>query len=85
MPSYAAFTFVGVRGFKLHPGQCHFLDLMHAVPLRTEVQQLPEQRFESPAGDAAAVLRPAFDVLWNAFGLPGSQHYDANGNWSELR
>ena len=28
------------------------------------------------------VLRPAFDMVWNAFGFIGSRNYDAEGNWA---
>ncbi len=79
MPIYAAFTFVGVRGFNLHVGENIRLNVRRSVPLRMDVLLLPEQRFESRDVSAATILRPAFNVLGNAFGLPGSPHYDADG------
>jgi hypothetical protein len=33
------------------------------------------------AGDAARLLRPAFDTLWNAFGFDGSGNYSPEGQW----
>jgi hypothetical protein len=35
--------------------------------------------------DPGRALRPAFDVVWNAFGLGQSVNYDADGNWVEMR
>jgi len=33
--------------------------------------------------DVARAMRPAFDMVWNAFGLKRSFNYDKDGNWSE--
>lgn len=37
---------------------------------------------ESLTEDAGRLMKPAFDVLWQASGLPKSDYYDADGNWS---
>jgi hypothetical protein len=81
MPIYAAFTFVGVRGFQLSAGSDYKHHVRRAVPLRMSEVLLPEQRFESADDPVAKVLRPAFDVLWNAFGLPRCPNYGEDGRW----
>ena len=35
--------------------------------------------------DVSKFLRPAFDVLWNAFGYVGSENFDTDGNWKPRR
>lgn len=42
---------------------------------------LPEVVLDDFGVAVDRVLRPAFDMLWNAFGYPASQNYDRDGNW----
>jgi hypothetical protein len=42
---------------------------------------LPETRIDSFDVDRDTVLRPMFDMIWNAAGWPRSQHYDSQGVW----
>lgn len=79
-PFYAFLSFVRVRGCRLGvprgtswPGQ--------EVALPDDVMRLPEIVIEDRNEDAFKVLRPAFDMVWNAFGLPGSRNYDKEGEW----
>ncbi len=46
---------------------------------------LPEIIVDDLAGDVPRLLRPAFDVLWQAAGHKGSQNFDAAGNWRPPR
>ena len=80
-PPYLLFlSFVGVRG-------CVF-GLRDAVWVRggpeaisEDMLVLPEvvlvEQDEQPHG----VMKPVFDMVWNAFGFIGSQNYDENGDW----
>lgn len=76
-PMFACLTLVGVKGFRLT------LDSQMSQPsmsrLRGDVMNLPETMLLARDEDVGAKLRPAFDVMWNAFGYPGSQHYDERG------
>ena len=45
----------------------------------------PEVVVESFAEPAAKIVRPLFDLLWNACGYPGSKSFDNDGNWSPRR
>ncbi|MCL2646088.1 MAG: ATP-binding protein [Phycisphaerales bacterium] len=42
---------------------------------------VPETLCDSLDVDAATVLKPQFDAIWNACGYPGSQNYDSDGKW----
>lgn len=57
------------------------------IPLRQEALVFPEVVVEdcSTADGLARALRPVFEALWNAAGYPGSQSYDASGNWNPSR
>ena len=81
-PVYAFLSMVGVRGCRLDLG------VMRAMygddhPLSQDVALLPEVVVEDFRTDPGRLLRPVFDVVWNAFGLPKSLNYDEHGNWTE--
>jgi len=42
---------------------------------------LPEVTIEQWGGSPATVMRPAFDMVWNAFGFDQSLNYDETGQW----
>jgi hypothetical protein len=46
---------------------------------------LPEVVAESSSADAGQILRPLFDMVWNAFGMLRSPNYDANGRFRPQR
>ena len=54
-------------------------------PLDQNVVILPEVVVEDLNSDPYAVLRPAFDMVWNAFGLERSANFDGDGNWRHKR
>jgi len=63
------------------------LATMPLVPIRDNVLPFPEVVLEDygTQQDHARALRPVFDALWNAANYPGSQSYDASGNWAPRR
>jgi hypothetical protein len=50
-------------------------------PIDAETVILPETIVESFATPAQQVLKPMFDLIWNACGFPGSANFDQDGNW----
>lgn len=70
-PLYFMLSVAGVRGLSAYVGD-RFFDL--AIPHRSDNVLLPERRLEAAqlTDDPEDVLRPAFDLLWNAFGHRGS-------------
>ena len=51
------------------------------VPLTEDVLTLPEVVIEENNEQLHPALKPAFDMMWNAFGLARSLNYDEMGNW----
>lgn len=51
-------------------------------PVDRDVITLPEVVVDQMECDLPTVLRPAFDALWNAFGVNESLNYDSEGNWN---
>ncbi len=43
---------------------------------------VPELLVEDNTLAPETILKPAFDAIWNAAGLPQSPYYDTNGNWN---
>ena len=78
-PYYAFLSFVGIREctFQLHP-RIRLPD--GGRMLHQENMILPEVVMEDRAVDPFRVLKPTFDMVWNAFGLIGSRNYDEQGN-----
>lgn len=44
------------------------------------ILRIPEVEINS-AGDPDVLLKPVFDMLWNAYGYKGSLNYNENGRW----
>ncbi len=83
-PVYAFLSMVGVRGCRLGFGGMGVI-YENDHPLSQDVVLLPEVVMEDFGADPGRLLRPAFDVVWNAFGLLRSLNYDDQGNWREYR
>ena len=80
-PHFLFLSFVGVRG-------CVF-GLPNAGMYRGRLEVfeedmvvLPEVAMIEHDDRPHRVMKPAFDMVWNAFGFTGSRNYDADGNWS---
>jgi hypothetical protein len=43
---------------------------------------VPDILIESYESNLPLLLKPAFDSVWNAAGLPHSMHYDEDGSWN---
>lgn len=43
---------------------------------------IPETIIYDNDNEPGKALRPIFDALWQATGFPGSENYDADGNWT---
>jgi hypothetical protein len=51
-------------------------------PIDRDLLEIPETVVESFDVDAAEVLRPLFDTVWNAAGWSRSMNYDEQGTWT---
>ncbi len=76
-------TMARVSGYRIIVDSIH--DNSHGHPIDRDVLVVPEVLLESlddiSEPDVARLLRPIFDMVWNAAGHPQSRNYDAEGNW----
>ena len=81
-PPYLIFlSLVGVRGCKLGLPSGIFLRAGNEQ-LEEDVLALTEVVIEEGNEPLHLALRPAFDMVWNAFGFVRSLNYDEAGNWN---
>jgi hypothetical protein len=80
-PFLCMLSLLGVRGYGVKPWSAE----MRSSPIDRDVLLIPEIMIEGYDCDAAEVMKPAFDVIWNASGLPGSENYDEHGKWKRSR
>jgi hypothetical protein len=50
-------------------------------PLNREILALPEVHIDNFRTDVPTLMRPVFNVLWNAFGFQQCEMYDGRGVW----
>lgn len=79
-PFYVFLSFMKVKQYKLHTSSYYFP--RRASSLDRDNLFLPEVVIESSPFDVATVMRPVFDMLWNAFGYEQSLSYNEDGVWS---
>lgn len=77
-PVLIMITLLGVKGFEIAFRDSPSYDFSQH-PIEKEDLLLPEILVEDLAADTARILRPAFDMLWNACGPSRSFNYDENG------
>lgn len=77
-PIWCFLTITGVSGAKI-PIENQFGDEMH--PIDRDILFLPECLIDDLGVDAAKVLRPIFDLVWNAAGFTRSFNFDSDGKW----
>ncbi|MGR3176208.1 MAG: AlbA family DNA-binding domain-containing protein [Candidatus Scalindua sp.] len=77
-PIYIFISLLEMQGYRLGVGPEFF---GKPVELDRELILLPEGVVNDYGENLFNVLRPAFDVVWNAFGYEGSYNFDENGNW----
>lgn len=80
-PMLLALTLSGVRGAKIL-GRAE-LSIDHDETFEHDVTMLPELVVLDPSARAALLLRPLFDLMWNAGGWEQSPWYDpTTGEWT---
>jgi hypothetical protein len=81
-PLVLALTLLGTRG--LYMGVDRFWGNT-GYPIDADSLILPEVIVENLTTPANQILKPLFDLIWNACGLPASANFDGNGNWVNRR
>jgi hypothetical protein len=83
MPPVSIFiTVVGCKGAFIETGAA-FSFTGHLIERDTIF--FPDVVIDSLDVDIPKVMKPSFDILWNACGYVGSSNYDSNGNWNPQR
>ncbi len=72
-------TITGVKGFTMVYDQRLFGCDSHEID--RDVLNLPEHLLQSYDEKPEDILRPMYDVVWNACGYERSYNFDENGNW----
>jgi hypothetical protein len=79
LPIMIFITFVGIRDYKIYQEKGLFAS-EEKYPIDRDVIYLPEIIIERYETNIANALKPSFDALWNASGLPKSPNYNEKGN-----
>lgn len=83
-PVFVLLSFVGVRGYVVTRGGPRYHGFGRDNPIDRDTLILPDVEMQSFEEGFAKVMKPAFDVLWQTSGAPGSPSYDSDGNWKPL-
>lgn len=79
-PVAVALALTNVRGIEMsHDAFSDIFGNYH--PIDIDTLSLPETVIENLDEDPVKILKPMFDLIWNACGLPGSLNFDAQGRW----
>jgi hypothetical protein len=78
-PIWAFLTITGVKGARIATRDyCG----NNVYVIDRDILHLPEFIIEDLAADPIAMLRPTFDLVWNASGLTRSFNFDQDGRWA---
>lgn len=78
-PIAISLTLLGVKGFRIQANQ--WADPGHAI--KQQDLLLPEAILQEFNQSLPKLLKPIFDLVWNASGIYGSVNFDADGNWTQ--
>lgn len=78
-PAYLFLSLLGVKDWTLGVNASRFWNVENRAE-RDNIL-LPEITLEQWIDDPATIMRPAFDMVWNAFGFSRSFNYNDAGEW----
>lgn len=73
-------TFIGIKDYEMAVDRSRFWGSDH-YKIDRDILQLPEVFIESYDFEVKDILRPLFDLVWNACGYERSYNFDEQGNW----
>ena len=79
-PIVVLMSLTGVKGMELSVDS-PFSDFREATPFDRDVLALPESIIDSYEIPLDKIVRPIFDIAWQACGSPRSKNYNAQGRW----
>jgi len=80
MPIVIFLTLIGVNGYEMAVDRMRFWGDYYKID--KDILQLPETLIESYNTEPKDILRPMFDLVWNACGFKRSYNFDEAGNWT---
>lgn len=83
-PYYVAMSLLGVRDYSLVSGSRFFYGARHRSLHRDQLF-FPELLIEDGGLKSEVMLKPLFDLLWQAFGYPRAFSFDENGKYVGVR
>ena len=83
-PVVVALTLTKTRGLFMGTDSLRF-GFDHGYPIESDTLILPETVVQDFSTPVSKILKPMFDLVWNACGLPMSMNFDAGGNWTPRR
>lgn len=72
-------TISGPKGFEMGVDRARFWDRYYKID--RDILSLPEYLLQNVDESAEDILRPMFDLVWNACGYSRSYNFDENGRW----
>lgn len=81
-PCVVFLSLLDIKGYKMYknPNSASLLD--QKTPIDRAHLLLPDMYVEDMSNfSAQKVMKPAFDIVWNACGCSGSKNYDKTGEW----
>lgn len=79
-PFYLFLSFIGATHFEFAISTEEFGSAYYPAKADREFIVVPEIVITDHDITTEALLKPVFDMMWNSFGYPASQNYDAHGN-----
>jgi hypothetical protein len=84
-PVLVAMSLTNVRGWAVAIEELPVVAFGNARRIDRDVLMLPEILVEDLTAPVAPVLKPMFDLIWNACGIARSPDFDDGGNWRPRR
>lgn len=81
-PIFVALTVTNARGFAMSD-RMSYMETSH--PIAHDTLALSETVVQDFSDDPLEILKPMFDIVWNACGLERSRNFDNEGNWIDQR
>ena len=82
-PVVLALTLTQTEGIVMGTADAQMWGFGDAIDVETVI--LPEVLVEDLSQPAQKIVKPMFDLIWNACGKPSSENFDANGDWIPRR
>jgi len=83
LPIFLMLSLIGVKGYKMAVRQ-GYRDRTIAHEIDRDALIIPEVLVNDFSTSGEVLLRPVFDVVWNAAGWSSSINFDESGEWREL-